>query len=523
MLFVARYVIPVSDPHIENGAVLVRGGRIADVGSAALLKTRYPNEPIRDFGLAALLPGFVDAHTHLEYSAMRGLINDAPYAAWKLHIANKEQMFSLGDWNDSALLGALEVVRSGITTVADITGTGASLKAVRAVGLRAIIYREVGTMERREVDATLDRAFADVQEWRALAGQTNASAVAASEKEVALSEGATTASAPSNPAAAKQDASSFANSTTAKQGATAMPPRQGDPFAHAQQDVIGQPPSIQIGLSPSALYSCHPLIFEGVARYAADGTPVALHLAGSREEYEFIRYGSSPFSVHSLQQERGYGVDVPPWLATGVSPVRYILNWGVFDAPNVLAIHCVQVDDADIEKLAEYAINIAVCPRCNAQLAMGIAPTSKFFRAGLKVGLGTDSPAATDSTDPFMEMRTGLLLQRATGTRQDFIKANQMLRMATLGSAEALGLSDEIGSLQPGKAADLIAVDLSNSNQAPTHDPGEAVLYTASPNNIMMTMVAGTILYDGHHQHSVDIERVFVRAEEMRIKLSNIT
>ncbi|MDR2672703.1 MAG: amidohydrolase family protein [Coriobacteriales bacterium] len=452
MLLVARYVIPVSGPHTENGAVLVRGDRIIDVGPAARLKTRYPDETTTDFGLAALLPGFVDAHTHLEYSAMRGLINDAPYAAWKLHIAEKEKMFSAADWEDSALLGALEVVRSGITTVADITGTGASLKAALAVGLRGIIYREVGTMERREVDNVLEEACADIKQWRSL---------------------------------------------------------------------VGTQAGLRIGLAPAALYSCHPLVFEGVANYAADGTPVALHLAGSKEEYEFIRYGSSPFSVHSTEQERGYGIDMPPWLATGVSPVRYILNWGVFEAPNVLAIHCVQVDDSDIDKLVEYDINIAVCPRCNAQLAMGIAPVVKFFKAGLKVGLGTDSPAATDSTDPFTEMRTGLLLQRATGNRQDFLKANQMLRMATLGAAQALGLDGEIGSLEAGKAADIIAVDLSNSNQAPAHDPGEAVLYTASPDNIMMTMVGGKILYDGHHLHGVDVERVFARTEEMRIKLRN--
>lgn len=448
MLLVSRYVIPVSAPHIENGAILVRDGNIVEVGSANRLKTLYPDEPTKDFGLAALMPGFVDAHTHLEYSAMRGLINDAPFAAWKMHIAEKEKLFNAEDWDDSALFGALEAIKCGITTVADITGTGASFRAAKQVGLRAVIYREVGTMDRREVESSLKQAFADIEEWRA--------------------------------------------SATERQ---------------------------QIGIAPSALFTCHPLIFEGVARYAMDGTPVALHLAGSREEYEFIRYGSSPFSVHSVEQERGYGIDVPPWLATGASPVRYILNWGVFEAPNVLAIHCVQVDEADIEKLAEYNVSIAICPRCNAQLAMGVAPLTKFQQAGITVGLGTDSPAAIDSTDPFAEMRTGLLLQRATGNRQSFIKASEMLEIATLGSAKALGIDDQVGSLEAGKKADIIAVDLSSSSQAPTHDPGQTVLFTAHPENIMMTMIGGDILYDGQHQHKVDVERVFSRVEEMRIKL----
>ena len=448
MLLVARYVIPVSASHIENGAILVRDGSIVEVGSANKLKTLYPDEPTKDFGLAALMPGFVDAHTHLEYSAMRGLINDAPYAAWKLHIADKSKLFDAKDWDDSALLGAIEAVRSGITTVADITETGASFEAVKQIGLRGVIYREVGTMERQEVENALEQAFSDIADWR--------------------------------------------------RNATGLQ---------------------QVGIAPSALFTCHPKIFEGVAQYAQDGTPVALHLAGSREEYEFIRYGSSPFSVHSTEQERGYGIDVPPWLATGTTPVDYVLNWGVLDVPNVLAIHCVQVDDEDIERLAERNVSIAMCPRCNAQLAMGVAPLTKFLKAGLTVGLGTDSPAAIDATDPFAEMRTGLQLQRATGNRQTFIKASEMLRIATLGSAQALGIEDQVGSLDPGKKADIIAVDLSNSNQAPTHDPGQAVLFTAHPDNIMMTMVEGEILYDGQHQHGLDVERVFSRAEEMRIKL----
>jgi 5-methylthioadenosine/S-adenosylhomocysteine deaminase len=449
MLLIARYVLPVSQPHIENGAVLVRDGRIADIGYATKLKTRYPEEDQRDFGLAALMPGFIDAHTHLEYSAMRGLINDVPYAAWKLHIAEREKLFSADDWEDSALLGALEAVRSGITMVADITKTGASLRAASAIGLRGSIYREVGTMDRAEVDCVLRSAFDDIEAWRATADARR----------------------------------------------------------------------LQVGISPTALYNCHPLVFSGIADYAMDGTPVAVHLAGSREEYEFIRYGSSPFSVHVTEVERGYGIDMPPWLATGASPVRYILNWGLFQAPNVLAIHCVQVDDEDIEKLVDYDIAIAVCTRCNAQLAMGVAPLNKFIKAGLRIGLGTDSPAATDATDPIAEMRLGLLIQRALGNRSNFITTAQMIHMATLGAAQALRVDEHVGSLDLGKCADIIALDLSHSNQAPTHDPNSAIVHTTSQDNVLMTMVDGRILYDGDHRHEVDVPRVFARVEEMRLKL----
>ncbi|MDR0888563.1 MAG: amidohydrolase family protein [Coriobacteriales bacterium] len=499
MLLLARYVIPISSPPIENGAVLVSDGLIKDVDYATRLRTKYPDEPVHDFGLAALMPGFIDTHTHLEYSAMRGLINDSPYAAWKMHLAEKEKLFTLEDWNDSALLGALESVRCGITSIADITNTGAAFRAAAAVGTHGVIYREIATMDRQAVDDVFSAAVDDVYGWREQVKQ------AARADEIVH---------------AIQNDSNVTNMFKAISAEQLADQTNKD---NSAQETFGAGAAasglLQIGVAPSALYQCHPLVFEKVADFAEDGTPVALHLAGSKEEYDFIRYGSSPFSVHATEQERGFGIDMPPWLATGVSPVQYILNWGVLDAPNVLAIHCVHVDDNDIEKLADRDVAISICSRCNAQLGMGIAPLMKFVRAGMRIGLGTDSPAATDATDMFQEMRIGLLIQRAIGRRSRFLSAAEMMYMATLGGARALRMDDRLGSLDAGKVADVIAIDLSNSNQAPTHDPNAAVVHTATPDNILMTMINGEIVYDGQHRHDIDVDRVFARAEEMRLKL----
>lgn len=451
MLLIARYVMPVSGPHIENGGILVRDDRIVDIGYSTELKVRYPEEETLDFGLAALMPGFVDAHTHLEYAAMRGLVDDAPYTAWKMALDEKEKLFTSQDWDDSALLGGLEAVASGITTIADITSTGASGHAAQAIGLRAIIYREVVAMENRAVKGAMEEAIADIEAWRAT----------------------------------------------------------------VDTDLI------QVGIAPASLTTCNPRVFQHVAEYAMDGTPVAVHLAGCIEEDAFIRYGSSPFSVHNQEQGIGYGIDMPPWLPAGVGPVRYLLNWGIFNVPNIVAIHCVHVDDFDIEKLAERNVAIVYCPSCNAKLSMGIAPVSKFLRAGIRVGLGTDSPAAADSMDPIAEMRIGLLIQRAVGDKRSFLDTDQMVYMATLGAARCLGMDDRIGSLDPGKLADIIAVDLSNSHQAPTRNPDSAIVHTANQDNILMTMVGGKVLFDGTHCHKVDPQRVRARAEEMRFKLRN--
>jgi 5-methylthioadenosine/S-adenosylhomocysteine deaminase len=446
MLLTARYVLPVATPHIVDGAVLVRDDKIVEIGDLEHMRELHPDEPIRDFGLAALMPGFVDMHTHLEYTAMRGLVDDLPYSKWKLQVMQKEGLFSSQDWDDSACLGAMEALQSGITTVADITDTGSSGHAALGAGLRAIIYRQVATMDRKKVDDVMTRAIEDISAWR----ETSNSAL------------------------------------------------------------------VSIGIAPHAPYSCHPGLFSRVAEYAMDGTAVAIHLAGSVEEYQFVKYGSSMLAIDVRDS---YNADAPAWLPTGVSPVRYVLQWGLFDVPNIMAVHCTQVDAEDIDLLAEKNVSIAHCPRCEAKLAMGVAPVERFWRAGLRVGLGTDSPAASNSTDVFEEMRLGLLIQRANMGEDKFMSARQFVKMATLDAARALGLDDQIGSLEPGKQADIIAVDLSKSHQIPTHYPYSALVHTANQENVLATMVAGRFLYEDRTWHSMDRDRLYARAEEMRMKL----
>lgn len=446
MLLTARYVLPIATPHIEHGAVLVADDRIVEIGDFEHLKAAHPDEEVVDFGQAALMPGFVDVHTHLEYSVMRGLVDDLPYSRWKLQLMQREALLSTQDWDDSALLGALEAIGSGITTVGDITSTGASGHAAEAAGLRAVVYREVATMDRRQVDTVMAQAAADIEAWRATTDSNR----------------------------------------------------------------------LTVGVAPHAPYSCHPELFRKVAEYGADGTPIAMHLAGSKEEYEFVKYGSSMLATEVRDL---YDREAPLWLPTGVSPVRYVLQWGLFDAPNVLAVHCTQVDDEDIAILASHDAAIGYCPRCNAKLGMGLTRVSDFLRAGVRVGLGTDSPAASNAMDVFEEMRIGLLVQRAVLGEEHFMPARQFVKMATLGAARALGIDDRVGSLEPGKQADIIAVDLSKSHQIPTHYPYSMLVHSANQDDVVWAMVAGRVLYQDRSWTTLDHERVFARAEEMRSKL----
>ena len=388
-LLCAERIIPVTQPPIDDGAVLVRDGRIVEIGGAQRMKSRYPEEEVRDFGRAAIMPGFVDCHTHLEYTVLRGIVHDVPYAEWLAHEHAKADMMTRDDRYDSALLGGMEMLSGGVSTVADFTGTGASREAVRDLGLRSVIYRSVGVPEKSKVDSTIAEAVEDIRAWR-------------------------------------QDSDS--NLT-------------------------------RIGIAPKALHACHPTVFSKVNQVAEEmDLPVAMHVAGSYEEYQYIKNGSTPLSVRGIDAGDDSLTDRPMWLPTGVTPVNYALNWDAFRSKDVLAVHCVHVDDDDIAKLKEYDVAIAVCTRCNAQLGMGLAPLQQFLQAGIRVGLGTDSPAATDTSDMFTEMRLATLIHRAVD-RSDFLSASTMLELATIGGARALRMDDEIGSLELGKRADVIAVD----------------------------------------------------------------
>lgn len=167
MLLLARYVLPVSSPHIEDGGVVVRGSEIVAVGPRADLLAAYPDEEVIDYGLAALMPGFVDLHTHLEYSVFRGVVDDLPYTRWKMEVQCLEERLSEEDWAISAELGADEAIRSGITTIADVTYSGASLRATDSAGLRGVIYREVSTMDPARAEAEVATALDDMRAWEA--------------------------------------------------------------------------------------------------------------------------------------------------------------------------------------------------------------------------------------------------------------------------------------------------------------------------------------------------------------------
>jgi len=162
----------------------------------------------------------------------------------------------------------------------------------------------------------------------------------------------------------------------------------------------------------------------------------------------------------------------------------------------VLAAHCVVVDDEEIQILAEHDVAVAHCPRSNAYVGCGTARLRELREAGLRVGLGTDGVSSTPSHDFFDELRAALMFARARERRPDALTATAVLELATLGSARALGLADEVGSLVPGKCAALAVVSLADSAYLPWEDPAGAVVFGGAPDRVLATFVDGEARYE---------------------------
>lgn len=273
---------------------------------------------------------------------------------------------------------------------------------------------------------------------------------------------------------------------------------------------------LKIGLGPHSPYATTPVLFQAISRKAQkDDLPVAFHLAGSSDEYDFVKYGSSKLAT-VYQKISGWEEGV--WQPTGVSPVKYLQKWDAFEG-RVLAVHCVHVNEADVDILSKHDVAIAYCPKCNAKLGMGIAPLPLFLSRDLRVGIGTDTPASNNTMDLFDEMRVGLLLQRGLSQNVGYLSAERFVEMATIGGAEALDLSAEIGTLTPGKQADIIVVDVSQSHQIPGFDPYSALVYAANQEDVLLTMVAGRTLYEKGSFMTLEAEEILEASEPVRQKL----
>ena len=397
----ADWVVPVEGEPVPDGAVAIDDdGRIATVGPS-------PEVGVGErFEGCVIVPGFVNCHTHLEYAVYAGFGDGLPFVPWiGLHIRRKDAL-DLDDMRAIARVGALECLRSGVTTVGDCSFVGAAAEAAVQTGLAAIVFLEVFG----RAESALER-FADNR----------------ARIETALSE------------------------------------------------------RVRLGVSPHAPYTCTLEVYEACS---ALGLPVQTHLAESPAERPWLVEGTGDWTPLA-------DLLVPPPGQTGI---RLLAEAGLL-GPRVSAAHCVHADEEEIALLARNGVGVAHCPRSNGMLGCGVAPLRELLAAGVAVGLATDSPASTPSFDLFEEMRTAIVAARARERRPDALTAGRALELATLGGARVLGIEDDVGSLVPGKRADMAIVSLEGSPLDPVEDPVVASVLGGSPERVAATLVAGEDRY----------------------------
>jgi 5-methylthioadenosine/S-adenosylhomocysteine deaminase len=239
---------------------------------------------------------------------------------------------------------------------------------------------------------------------------------------------------------------------------------------------------LRYGFAPRFVLCCsEPLLVE-VARMAEkQGVHFHTHAAENRTETDLVR------------------------ARCGAGNIAYFDRIGVLGPRTVLA-HCVWLEDAEYDALARTRTAVAHCPGSNLKLGSGIASVPRMLQSGIRVSLGCDGAPCNNTMDMFAEMRAAAVIQKPLHGPASFT-AHEMLELATIGGARALGLESEIGSIEPGKRADLVLLDLGRMHSWPqvsASDPVSAVVYSARPDNVELTMVDGRILYEGGRFSSLD-------------------
>lgn len=208
------------------------------------------------------------------------------------------------------------------------------------------------------------------------------------------------------------------------------------------------------------------------------------------------------------------------WDAWDASPIQHVYNLGLMKQQNVVAAHCVHASDDDIAILAETKTGVCHCPVSNLKLASGITPILAMRRAGVNVGVGTDGAASENLLHILgSELRLAALLAKHGEGDPSAFTAYDAVEMATLGGARALGLEEQIGSLQPGKRADIAIIETNRPHLVPNHDPVGLVAYSAMPGDVAMTLVDGKVVYEAGRLLLLDGGEVMARAAESAKRL----
>ncbi|WP_132995141.1 amidohydrolase [Sporanaerobacter acetigenes] len=254
---------------------------------------------------------------------------------------------------------------------------------------------------------------------------------------------------------------------------------------------------IKVMVAPHAPYTCSPAYLEKIIDLAKElGAGIHIHLSETKKEVE-----------DSFEQYKK-------------SPIKHVYDLGLFEIPT-LAAHCVHVSDEDIEILSANGVSVVNNPGSNLKLASGFAPVEKMINRGVNVALGTDGSSSNNNLNMFEEMNLAAVINKAVNESAVSIPAITAIEMATSNGAKALNWEDEIGSIEVGKKADLILVDMNKPHLYPRHNVVSALAYSCQASDVETVIVDGKVLMEKYELKTIDIEKVMYNAEKVAHSLVN--
>lgn len=254
---------------------------------------------------------------------------------------------------------------------------------------------------------------------------------------------------------------------------------------------------VKIAFGPHAPYTVSDESLRRISVLAQEmDTPIHIHLHETAKEIEdsLLQYGKRP--------------------------IERLADLGLL-SPLLQAVHMTQLNDSDIHCLQSAGASIIHCPESNLKLASGFCPVDTLLKAGINVAIGTDGAASNNDLSLLGEIKTAALLAKAVAQDATALNAHNALRMATINGALALGLEDQIGSLEIGKSADIAAIDLSNLHAQPIYDPVSQLIYNQSAQKVSHLWVAGECLLDDGKLQTLDEKELRAKAEYWRKKIAN--
>jgi 5-methylthioadenosine/S-adenosylhomocysteine deaminase len=417
----------------EPGAVAIRGDSILAVGKQSELSDRYTTSQVIDCGGKVLMPGMINAHTHVPMTLLSGRADDLRLDVWLMgYMMPVERQFVSEEFvRLGTRLACAELIRSGVTCFADMYYFEEHVaRATAEAGMRAVCSQTVlkfPAPDARDYEESLERARQFIKEW----------------------------------------------------------------ITH---------PLIIPSVAPHAVYTCTQEILQSTAALAVEfDVPLHTHISETALEVENNR--------------NQYDMPVVP----------YLKKLNLFDA-KVLAAHCVHIDDGEIRTLKHHHVGVAHNPSSNLKLASGMAPVCKMLEAGLDVGIGTDGPASNNDLDMFEEIRLAAFLAKGSTGDPTALPAPQALAMATRLGARALHIGHLTGSLEPGKRADLILVNIDPLHNAPrfrrdTNGIYAQLVYAGHATDVTDVMVNGKWLMRAGQLLTLNVSELLREASEYAHKI----